>query len=299
MSTSIPNGFRFRTTDLGEVMALLDRWRRRVRADAVRMAAEWLAREGVDLIDGAVASGREVPEQPLVEAGKRWNGLRENLQKRRREPEVDYDFQIGILPHDGALYGILHTEQRAWRKDWFAEDLVEPMPYWNGTDGPEDMSEADWDARGRLWDAIMPSGIPANHGLTADLHDPWFMKPPPEAVLAALPSFEDRVRGTAYDQVVLARQRALREARGGNDDDPTTHAMQDYLRARRWAAKAPEGQAAVAAEEARLRDLLPREVTHFMFLGWGPGDPAEEAQETKVEDEIRDHADADRAPPAP
>lgn len=281
MGTTIADGFRFRTSSLEEVMQLLGQWRHRVRSDAECMAEEWLATESVKLIDQAIARNGDIPVAPLADIRAQWDKLRDNLKNRRREPQVDYDFTVCILPHAGQFYGIVYTEQQVWRTDWFTEDLVDPMPYWNGTDGPEDLSESEWEARGRLWDEIMPSGIPANHGLSADLHDLWFLTPGPDAVVAAQPSFERRLARTAHEEVILRKQRELYEARGGTNDDQMSALVRDYVAARKWATT-PAGRAAIAAEEIRLRPLLPREVTHFMLLGWGPGAPPSAAPEART-----------------
>ena len=48
--------------------------------------------------------------------------------------------------------------------------LFESFPYWNNTDPPEEINEAEWDLRQDRWDAVLgESGRPADRGLNLNL----------------------------------------------------------------------------------------------------------------------------------
>lgn len=88
------------------------------------------------------------------------------------EPERSRIFNLKsglhLLPYKGETYGI------AWGPDDITSAFltlpgVMDFAYWNNTDPPENISDEEWDARGRIWDIVIP-GICAD-GLLFKLFD--------------------------------------------------------------------------------------------------------------------------------
>lgn len=274
MGTDISTGFRFRSTDFFAVSDLVDHWRPLVRRDGQRLAADWMARECAKVIDDAIARGEAVSPRPLVDVRETWQSMQDEIKAGRRNPEVDFEFEIMLFPHAGQFYGMVLTEQRTWLTDWMKQDLVEPLPYWSG-EPPDGVTEEAWQDRAVLWDGVMPSGIPINHGFSSKLHDPWFRGPTPQQVLAHLPSFDTRVSGAARRTIMHRIMSEQIDWAGGVGD----LAMVEILRMREeiqsW-IQGSEGAAALVREKERLAALLPWQLTHFMLLGWGDGAPLTE-----------------------
>jgi len=62
---------------------------------------------------------------------------------------------LHLLPYKGEAYGI------AWGPDditsaFLALPGIMDYAYWNNTDPPENISDEEWDARGKIWDIIIP-----------------------------------------------------------------------------------------------------------------------------------------------
>lgn len=87
---------------------------------------------------------------------------------------------------------------------------LEDYSYWNGTEGPEDIPEDDWDARRDVWDRLLPGWghIGDNMAVQHLDQDHWAINrfgSPEEygAVEPYLPSIEDRARRLTTDFVFM------------------------------------------------------------------------------------------------
>lgn len=199
-------------------------------------------------------------------------------QTGRRDTSIDMGCEVVLLPHESGLYGIVFAENRAIEEAFFVSAGIERFAYWNNTDRPDDVSEEDWAARGRLWDTLLPgSGVPAEHGFTRRL-SPVCVMPSVEAAVtswhqnpACVPSFDERVRAhviRAVEDALIAElppspssnsmapvARAVRRAR--DSDEPQIVALRTQFEARIRAALIEDIQPEhLGAPSRRIRPSL-------------------------------------------
>ncbi|CAO4140675.1 hypothetical protein LPLAFNJD_LOCUS751 [Methylorubrum aminovorans] len=272
MSTKIYSGFRFVPSDLNEVHTLLSLYRSEVK-DAVHEAkCRFLAGAAADHIDKAALKGEPAGE-PL---GAAHDEMRRRQKEVRttgyRDPEVDFDFKLSVMPYGECVYGIVFCEQRAWQSAFLAQPWVEHWPYWNSTDRPEGVSRREWAKRGETWNAILAGDEwdrPVGCGFGYDFEPPprW---PQGEDVLAYVPSHADRVARFASMRVMDAEFRRLLDEAGVSLQ--ARECMQYVIQAEQN-VRGPKGDHLRRAEGERIAPLLPA-ITLDVLLGWSPSTAA-------------------------
>lgn len=270
MSTRIPTGFRFRSPDFPAAWAAIVAFREAlapiVETDVARLHADW----AVTILDDVTLGGAARDRSPLSTASFDFLERAKTLAHGpHRDPEVDFHCDLYLFPVRGMLLGIIDTERDAYAAQWMQTAPVEPFAYWNNTDDrPEGVTEADWDARGDLWDeALTVRGYARGAkraGLTAQCVDAHLGLPPVDDVLAHVPSLEARVTREARRRTHEAR---MRETWPADMDAQHTHlAMRCYREALDWLATRT-GQAALAAATADYRARLVPEITRAHLVG--------------------------------
>ena len=271
MSTNIQNGFRLHIDTFAGLVEFLKPLRDtfaekaldHVRAVQIGEAVEaydinTLTRAGHPVFVDTQRALEDIEEQrsPLSRA---WRETVDQRQKLRAGdavwPKFDLDFSISLIPHDGSLYGLVHCGQHEWVAEFLKSTaLVEHFPYWNGTDGPEDISEEDWAARGRLWNEILPYfATPSMTGFEAAIVSTSLISPSPqifqEDIDRLAPSLDARAQRPA-ETVVMQRVHA---ASGDMSDRGYMRAFNEMKFERR------EEVLAVAEE---IAPLLTERITH-------------------------------------
>jgi hypothetical protein len=198
MSTKIYTGFRFRSHDMFEIHGLIARWRDSLVTFHNDEMAVLLASMCAETIDRNVTeAGRNAGKYPYRDAHQEIRTRqKEILGSGARDPEVDFDFEVSILPHDGAVYGMIFSERSRWIDLWMEQEEVEDFSYWNNVDRPSDISEDEWKERSETWSRILRSnaaGTPGMVGFSAQCTD-RFVQPTLADVVDQLPSFEERLK---------------------------------------------------------------------------------------------------------
>lgn len=100
------------------------------------------------------------------------------LHRRSREKahkhQLDRDVSVTFVsdPADTAwTLALLYTTHEPYEQAWEALDGVEPWPYWNVTDRPDDVSEDEWEQRRQAWDRAIGWMPPALVGVSWELTD--------------------------------------------------------------------------------------------------------------------------------
>lgn len=262
MSTKIYTGFRFRSHDLFEIHGLIARWRQTLaKLHRVELAA-LIAGMCAETIDRNVTEpGRNAGKHPYREA-------REEIRTRQKEilgsgcrdPEVDFDFEVSVLPHDGAVYGMIFSERSRWIDFWMEQEGVEDFSYWNNVDRPSDISQGDWKARSETWSAILRSnaaGTPGMAGFSAQCTDRR-VQPDLAEIIDQLPTFEDRLSKQARSAATTLVYYKMKDE-GANLDNP----LETIGRIERWLNR--EGAHIVQEEMQRLSRLLARQIDADML----------------------------------
>jgi hypothetical protein len=281
MSTKIYNGFRLAHSDLlrahDEIMA----WRRELDALHRQKVVDYLARTCIGILDRYACDPSSAAEHhgnsPLSSAYETLFERQKRIRtEQSRDPEVDFGFQMALMPFEGRVYGIVYTEQRDWLEAWMAKPFVEPFPYWNNTDRPDTVREDEWNERARIWHEITERAVgrvPAMAGFTVDCTLDAHALCRHEDVLARIPSFENRLARISFNIAVNERVRAELEKRP--DEEARRSFVAIFMRASDW-VKGEEGAASLQAVRERCRALLKREITMDDLLAELPK-PLEEA----------------------
>ena len=263
MSTRIYGGIKFASGDFHEVFTRLQEFRDRLVPQTEIMVGSYLASRLTRMVDDTAAQGLPLGENFLSKAVNEFRDSLDEIKKTgRRNPGVDTEFKVSILPYDGQLYGIMFTEQPEWRKLFLAEPWVSEFSYGDASDDtPEGVSYEDYRKRGDLWNAVMPTGAPVNHGVEADLTYNFYW-PEWEWIEPHLTAqtLDDRLKEVGQNRVSFAK---MKDISGGDD----SKYMGSFWEARRW-LKTDEGTSAVHAEIERVRPLLPPLLTRGVVDGF-------------------------------
>ncbi|SFM82164.1 hypothetical protein [Methylobacterium pseudosasicola] len=266
MSTKIYDGIRFRSSDLLEIHAQLAAYRPVVAKAVEEATLRYVASLATDAIDKAALAGTGV-ESPIWYARQKLYERQEEIKRSgRRDPSIDFDFTITIMPYQGAVYGIVFCEQSGWKDAMLGAGFAEAFPYWNNTDPPEGFTDEAWDERGQLWNAILAQDEwdrPVGCGFTYDFLPPA-RYPAAEAALPFVPVLEKRARAQAFNRLIEAEyQRLLRAAQGG---EPKPDPLRLVMAAER-SLRTDDGNARVLAESERVVPLLPGITTDLLIDG--------------------------------
>lgn len=263
MSTKIINGFRFQSRDLVEIHDLVAAWRKTLASRHRADLAELIADMCVDIIDGnAMEPMRFAGKSPYDEARSEIRTRqKEILGSGSRDPQVDFDFEVSILPHEGSVYGMVFSERQKWIDLWMDQDGLEDYSYWNNTDRPDDVTDAEWECRGKTWDAILlanPAGTPGMAGFTAQCAD-RFNKPEVAEIMRSIPTFESRVARQARNSAVGRVYARMEE-----EEREPANPFGTLMKIERWLSG--DGSHVLEEERIRVASILPREVTADMIF---------------------------------
>lgn len=142
MSTRIYQGVRLKTTSLAKVQVIVEEFR------------PWVVAQAEARFDTFI-SNLEAEGKSWREAYDIWQDRRRRIKTTgQRDPFIDTEFSLSILPSGRNMLGIVYTEQRPWLEAFYAHPGVEEYGYWDNTDGLEDVSEQAWEGRRRAWDVL-------------------------------------------------------------------------------------------------------------------------------------------------
>lgn len=168
MSTKIHNGFVFNTTDLMEIYEHINEFRKQLQPLVYDKTVQYFAEECTTLYDMRSLSGEKI-HGIFSEVYQNFKLKQDEVRvKMVRDPSVDFQFSITIIPTADKFYGLFYTEQSDFADMWADSDMVSEYVYYNNTDHPDGITEEEWDARGDMWDSLLnPFGdIPAEAGFT-------------------------------------------------------------------------------------------------------------------------------------
>lgn len=200
MGIKVHGGVRFETGDLHALMPKLIAFRHKIEQHTRAETTAFVARTLVRNVDDAAARGEPVPEEVLVTA---FAELRERVDKvketGRRDPAVDFQFEITVMPFEGKLYGLMNTEQRDFADMFYDEGFADSYYFSDVVDDSDVVGEIEWWERQRVWYAIFQqdtSWRPGACGLTMDvptaLHYPDL-----EEIVEHVPTRGERARACA------------------------------------------------------------------------------------------------------
>lgn len=264
MSTKIYNGYRLKTDmSLRELHDLCMRIRQSVGKLCEELYFKKIAEIICNLLDmkemkpsrleamvTRMAKDSRLHDYPL------WIVQNYILERQRqikvtnlRDPEVDFDCKIVFFPISDKILLTLYAEKKEYFKAIEAFCEVEEYGYWNNTDRPKKLTDKQWEQRRIDWDeALGDSDIPSLQGFTVTcVLDNFF--PDVDRVIATMPSFKERVKSRAYNNMVDEYIGKNKEHLG----DP--HTWEPIFKAREY-LRTDDGKKLLRTEEKRLKGIL-------------------------------------------
>ena len=263
------NAFRLPDMPVGSLLALLQQFRAQAEPMAEALLVKQVALEVAEVIDRA-ALGHTVEgiERPLSTVWGQTNAAwLETKRERRRHPKIDIECEIAILFAEGAILGIIFTEQHELVDLWKNISGAKDFSYWSGDERPKSISEEEWAERERLWDLAMPSSCPMKHGLSLTLIGDFLPQPDNEVFVAAQPPLDERVALLARDQVLSD---LMKEPEEGAPPHQWVRAMMEA----RDKLREPAGQERLTSVRAGIATKLKPALDIVDFLGWDPAAPS-------------------------
>ncbi len=170
MSIKIHHGFRLAAgTDVPTFQARLSEIMDRIRDG---LDAALFAGLAVHDIDRKDMRGEARPEHPLAEAYAEWaeDQLTQNPLTVWHDPNsLDADF--GFDDVTGLTFVLFHCQEDAYRDAFLKMDEVEEYGYWNSTEGPERLTEAEWAERREFWERTI-----LRHSRVSDVTERWTLR---------------------------------------------------------------------------------------------------------------------------
>lgn len=214
MTIDLPNGFSYRDPDIDfeTIFLHLDDWRARLYSAHQQCLARIMARNASRLIDRIATSSLFIsrPEEPTSPL----NLVRTDIKDRQsrlkatgmKDPEIDFTTQVIIFPNNGNFWGLLICEQSNWRDAFFLDRMIEPKPYLDSMECPDDLTDADWMARRDIWESLLERDVcrrPSHAGVIFELTPPPIF-PDIRSILSELPAFNSRIDFIARE-IILER----------------------------------------------------------------------------------------------
>jgi hypothetical protein len=253
MSTVIKNTLRLGPRDVDTLMQQAQDWQRKVRGLFKTDMTVLAVSHATLAIDGATLSGDTLPEHAFRSAFDDIRARRDAITaSRQRDAEVDFDFEI-ILFRDGAeWFAKAHTEQETWIEQWKNHFGGTCFDYWNNTDSPDDIDDAEWVLREHPWDRMVGSHAPSERGFGLYANTAPFL-PSLRDFIDRQPGLQDRARKFALER--------LRDARFQIDPEQSFSDITRQLFAFSDWTKTDEGKAELANSTAEIAAVLKPSLT--------------------------------------
>jgi len=245
MSTKIYNGYKLPNFNFKELSEFFHNNCNFLREMAENQSKKDIIQIAVRDLDGHTLKGTK--DRYLDKAWKRV--LKEH--QGRQTSEYDYRCEIGCKQGRNKILALLFCGNRTLTEAWESIEGVEPYPYWNNTDHPEEMTRKQWEARGKEWDVALGESSTPSHSFlffmaTPEIHLPYESKLLKEHV----PTINARAKHLAED--LLAADKIKVE--DGKNPFPDVWAYWDWL-------KTPEGKEALQAKADEIAVKLIPNIT--------------------------------------
>ncbi|SOC21754.1 hypothetical protein [Thalassospira xiamenensis] len=268
MSTKIYDAFRLDVPSLLDAYTLVDSFRHQLIPMREELMARRYAGDMISTLDmlalGHMPDLKDQTNPSLYGfVNNNWHEIERELIKGHRSPLHDFGCEIILYPHEGEIYGQMLVEQSSYREAWFDNPSVVDFHYQNQTDGPDNVSEEEWEARSDIWDAIFnrhPSSTMALCGLTITCAPERGLcnRSTIEELRKAAPSYEsrlDKVARQAICDMFLRSSSADIEAFRPSDFINFHYRVRNFLDEERGKAYLAEVKESLDSTNALVREL--------------------------------------------
>lgn len=271
MSTKIYYGFRFTTMDFRRIHKYLMEFRAELEPLVQDKYAQFLAYRCATMYDRLIMGmhpgcDKDDSRNPcshgvFVEAFQEFEERRREVAKTGlRDPIIDLEVSMAIIPIPMKTLGIIYTEQNEFRELWFNKPFVKEYGYWNNTDMPEELTTRQWNRREKDWDAALEhfDGIPSMNGFGIDCTAKYAGRPDAEQVLSLMPPHSKRAKSIAKSKMFDDRIKKKFKSKKKIDLDVW---MKEHRAFNRYVTHNTYGQEALKRRIQAAKKALPRRLS--------------------------------------
>tara|TARA_B100000614_G_scaffold258752_1_gene281847 strand:+ start:101457 stop:102284 length:828 start_codon:yes stop_codon:yes gene_type:complete len=264
MSTKIYEGLRVATPE-GQGML---RFRKEVFDTAEPLLRKgydrMVAMKCVDILDRFMVRG-EIPEgldseksdSSVAEVVTKFlldNAKEMSRELRARDPEHDFTFSLSVYPFDDYTLLFPICEQQDVIEAIGKIQGVEEYGYWNNTDQPDDVTDEEWEERGKIWEEACDMGP-----LIIRIQQDSFFYGWCQRVIESIPDFDYRLNRIARSIAFDWRLSVL--------DEPinSSNIIRSFRQVDKW-LKTAEGESKLESERqlAHKKMIQNIELDHIM-----------------------------------
>lgn len=204
MSIKLHNGFVFKSNDIREIRDTIDEFRKKLEPLVHNKTVQYFAEECSMLFDLNTINNKK-NTNILSTIYQQFSQKQDEIRvKRTRDPSVDFQFNIVVIPSEDKFYGLFYTEQKDFADLWSQNKLVSEYIYYNNADEPEGISVEEWKERSDVWDSLLDEHnyVPSIAGFTFEvIQEITFDIPKTTEVVDAISSIKDRASVRARDNM--------------------------------------------------------------------------------------------------
>lgn len=238
MSTKIYGGRRVKAKNFSEFYEFLTELREKAKPVAEDLCRTVCARDMIAKIDKATYNDEPINLKDIrYDMWKEFDEAKmEAKQKGRKVEHLDFNMSMFVFinPEVSTEYVYLYpiaSYDREMLPVLDSIEGVEEYAYWNNTDKPEDLSEAEWEERELAWDLLLPgAGSLIENGMEFKLYDDYSM---PSAIGIRVPELLEpmtaididtriayvfsEVRDAMYEEYIKSNKEVTKEWDGASD----------------------------------------------------------------------------------
>ena len=194
--------------------------------------------------------------------------IKEIEKTQHRNPEYDFDFKIQFYFLKDKILAFVMTEEVARRRAmdfWESLEGVEYYGYWNNTDMPDDISEEEWDQRGKDWDEALSEHIIGMTGVGVDCvcfqhRGQFFSEEGREKMNKEAPTIEERSKVVAH-KIVEHYYFGHKFKEKTDEIMKTQNGLFSHVRKITDIIKSEDGQKRLKAVQEKVREALIPDLT--------------------------------------
>lgn len=194
MSTKIHRG-RVISAPLFRAYQMLMELKPEIGKMGEEMQHRWMVEAAVNMIDREAIKGSSI-NSPLIKA---WTDLIDRHKAckatMRRDPEIDFEFDLWLFPLKTKTLLIVQTEQNEFLQFLDRQPFIEDYSYWDNADRNENITAEDWRKRKKDWDLVLPMGsAPSDRCLVMAMFNSDAIFPPDvKKALKYVPAMDRRI----------------------------------------------------------------------------------------------------------
>lgn len=165
MSTKIYNGYKLPFMQYDALMSYLFETKKQFKHVIAGEFARKCANTWADKCDEAFLEGNPITE---MDYNFRYDLAKEikRMSESATREEEDYRIHVSLFPLGDYILCTFYGENKTFVNFWEGLPQVSEYEYYDNSDHPDHLSEADWDRRRQDWDSAIGYDTPADRGLS-------------------------------------------------------------------------------------------------------------------------------------